>query len=135
MRGVEALCLGGVEETPIIRQTPGHCIIQLGPVAITAAWLRSTIDSAAGGRLLVIVWRGNVAPKHAQHPERRALLRDLPRPATALWEDALVASGSSEETWAWRRETADEIHFSSAHLAASCVERLHTAYGIEKKAA
>lgn len=128
MRGVEALRTGGIEDKAIIRQTPAHCIVQLGPVAITLAWLRSTIDTAADGQLMVIVWQGIVAPQVTHRPEQDANKAGPARAATVVWEDALVAVGSSEATWMWQRKTADGPQHSSAELAALCVQRLHAAF-------
>src|SRR3712207_5583806 len=54
--GVEALAARGLVEKPVAKVSPGRTIIQLGPVALTIAWLRSTLDTVADGQLLAIVW-------------------------------------------------------------------------------
>ena len=109
-----------------VRMTPGRCIVQLGPVALTLAWLRSTLDSVAEGKLLVIAWRGTIAPGGKQIPERGLGPRS-PRTAVALWEETLVADGTSEESWEWRSESDATRAWDSAALASRCVERLRSA--------
>lgn len=126
MRGVAALP-GAADEKATIRRSPDRCIVQLGPVALTIAWLRSSHDAVAAGELLVIVWRGAVAPRRSHHPERPAT-GSAPVGATPLWEQVLVAAGDSEETWAWRQHTDEIARCSSAELAARCVGRLRAAY-------
>ena len=115
------------DQKPVVRQTPGRFIVQLGPVALTMAWLRSTLDSAASGELLVIVWRGAVAPERTHCPERASAARSA-KPVTAVWEEAFSAVASSEATWQWRQATADALQYSSTELAARCVEKLRTAH-------
>jgi hypothetical protein len=127
-RGVSALRGPVAEEKAVVRRSPGRCIVQLGPVALTLAWLRGTHDSVAEGELLVIVWRGTVAPRHLQEPERPAM-RTAPLAATPLWEQVLTAVGDSEETWAWQPSDDDAIErCSSTELAMQCVARLRAAY-------
>ena len=114
----------------VVRQAPGRFIVQVGPVALTMAWLRSTLDSAASGELLVIVWRGTVAPQVTHCPERSSARRTgkAATAATALWEEAFSAVATSEATWLWRHESADAAQYSSADLAARCVDRLRLAH-------
>lgn len=114
------------EEKPVVRQSPGRCIVQLGPVALTLTWLRSTLDSVAEGQLLVIGWRGSVAPKSSHSPERGGLHR-APLPATALWEEVLVAVAADEASWLWRAP-AGSVASSSADLGRRWVERLRCAH-------
>lgn len=126
--GVEGLAATGAVEKPNVRVTPGRCIVQLGPVALTIAWLRSTLDTVAEGQLLVIVWRGSVAPQVSRLPEQQAR-RGTPASApVALLEETLTAAGTDEASWAWRI-AGDQLDFTSAELAARCVERLREAYG------
>jgi hypothetical protein len=108
-------------------RTPDRCIVQLGPVALTLGWLRSTPDSVADGRLLVIVWQGTVTPRRRFHVERPAAAQQPAKSATVLWECEFAAEAASEATWTWR-SVADVGHaVSSDALAASCVERLSAA--------
>jgi hypothetical protein len=125
--GVAALPGAMAEEKAVVRRSPDRCIVQLGPVALTLAWLRSSLDSVATGELLVIVWRGAVAPRTQHQPERPAT-RPAPLPATALWEQVLTAVADSEASWAWQPHEADVAPCSSTELAARCLERLTVAY-------
>jgi hypothetical protein len=127
-RGVAALPAGTEEEKVTVRRSPDRCIVQLGPVALTIAWLRGNNDAVAAGELLVIVWRGAVAPRSRHQPERPAA-GPSPLGATPLWEQVLAAVGDSEVAWAWQAQGDDAIgRCSSAELAARCVGRLRTAY-------
>jgi len=128
VRGVAALRVGPEDEKAEVRRSPDRCIVQLGPVALTLAWLRGNQDSVAEGELLVIVWRGTGAPRHRQQPERPAAGR-APDGATPLWEEVLAPVGDSEETWSWQARGDDEVgRCSSTELAARCVARLRAAY-------
>ena len=70
------------EDVAVVRRAPDRCVVQLGPVALTIAWLRSTIDSVAEGQLLVIVWRGVIAPTGPYAPDRTTALASPVRAAT-----------------------------------------------------
>jgi len=127
VRGVAELATAGVDQKSKERLSPGRCIVQLGPVALTITWLRSAIDSVADGDLLVIVWRGAVAPRAEYLPERMTTQRTLVA-ATAVWEDVFTAAGTDQASWAWQSKDASVNGYSSAELAAQCVERLRVAY-------
>ena len=114
----------GLEEAPEVRLTPGRCIVQLGPAALTLAWLRSTLDSVANGKLLVIAWRGTIAKHGVRSPERIPAPKSGGRTAVAVWEDTLVASGASEGAWEWESEGEGAKRYDSPALAALCVEQL-----------
>jgi len=129
VRGVAAMPGGA---TPVdkatVRRSPDRCIVQLGPVALTLAWLRGAQDAVSVGELLVIVWRGAVAPRARHQPERPAT-GPAPVGATPLWEQVLTATGDSEEAWVWQPQGDERIgQCSSAELAARCVGRLRAAY-------
>lgn len=126
VRGVEAGHAKGLTGKPEIRQSPDRCIVQLGPVALTIAWLRSTLDSVADGELLVIVWRGAVAPARELTPERAQATRA--QSATQLWEQVLTPAAESADEWSWRAASGDLPAFSSSNLARTCVDELHAAY-------
>jgi hypothetical protein len=128
VRGVAVLSDATLAEKATVRRSPDRCIVQLGPVALTIAWLRGGHDAVDAGELLVIVWRGAVAPRARYHPERPAA-GPATVGATPLWEQVLTAAGGSEETWAWQPQDADQVgRCSSAELAARCVGRLRAAY-------
>lgn len=127
VEGVAALPSTNVEHKATARQSPSRCIVQLGPVALTIAWLRGPHDSVETGELLAIVWRGAVAPRQKHEPERHLMVR-APLAATPLWEQVLTAVAETEATWAWQSKDAAVGRCSSAELAARCVERLRVAY-------
>jgi hypothetical protein len=125
--GLTLLAGGGLDEKAAVRRSPDRCIVQLGPVALTIAWLQGAHDSVATGELLVIVWRGAVAPATRFQPERPAH-GPAPVGATAIWEQIFTAVADNETTWTWQPHGADAGWCSSTELAARCVERLGAAY-------
>jgi hypothetical protein len=116
-----------VEDRVVVRRSPDRCIVQLGPVALTMAWLRNAHDSVATGELLVIVWRGVVAPRQRYEPER-PLRGPAPLGATLLWQEVLAAVAESEASWGWQPLDTEVGPCSSTELAARCVQRLRVAY-------
>lgn len=127
VQGVVALHADGIHEKAIVRRSPGRCIVQLGPVAITVAWLRSTLGAVEDGELLAIVWRGAVAPPNDHVPEREPAHR-ASGAVTALWEQSLAPSAASEATWLWQPAGADFAGYSSLEFAERCVNRLGAAH-------
>jgi hypothetical protein len=125
--GVTRLTEVADEEKPVVRRSPDRCIVQLGPVALTLAWLRGSHDSVADGELLIVVWRGAVAPRKQHLPERPSR-GPAAVPAASLWEQVLTPVAESEETWTWQPAAADVSPCGSGDLAARCVERLRVAY-------
>jgi hypothetical protein len=117
----------GVEEKLTVRQSPSRCIVQLGPVALTIAWLRSRSDVVAHGELLVIVWRGAVARREARYTERPTWW-PTPTAATLVWESVLTPAAASEVAWTWQATALDGAEYSSPELAACCVDQLRLAY-------
>jgi hypothetical protein len=121
---VEAI-VGTFELPPekiIVRQSPERCIIQVGTAALTVAWLRSTHDSVAEGELLVILWRGIVAPSLRFKPER--LTDPATITATALRETVFVADASCEADWMWRSIEPISDRYTSANLARAVADQL-----------
>ena len=115
-----------VPEAPVVRRSPARCLVQLGPVALTLAWLQRAQGTVADGELLVVVWNGTVATRTPQGFER-SHDRAGASSATVVWETVLVAVAEREAEWGWAPAgSADAI--SSATLAARCVERLCAAY-------
>jgi hypothetical protein len=126
VQGVMSLHANGLAEKPAVRQAPGRSIIQLGPVAATVAWLRDSSGLIEAGELLVIVWRGAVAPRGEHIPER-ATVRSSSAP-TVVWEQALGPVATSEAAWRWRPHGQDGDGYTSAEVAAESLERLRLAY-------
>lgn len=130
VRGVAALHAASAEPgaEPVVRCSPERCLVQFGPVALTVAWLRRTLDSAAEGELLVIVWRGMITPAGRYLPDRTTTLCTPVRSATVMWEEVLTAVAADEPSWLWRPTGADIGGYRSVELAERCVERLRLAY-------
>ncbi len=116
-----------VPEEPVVRRSPARCLLQLGPVALTVAWLQRAQGTVADGELLAVVWRGEVAMRTPQGFER-SYDRAGATSATALWETVVVANAPSEVLWGWAPPGEPDDAVSSATLAARCVERLCAAY-------
>jgi len=114
-------------EEPVVRRSPARCLVQLGPVALTLAWLQRAQGTVADGELLVVLWRGEVAVRTPQGFER-AHQHSGASSATALWESVLVASAQSETQWGWVSAGKTGEAVSSSALAQQCVERLRAAY-------
>jgi hypothetical protein len=116
-----------VPEEPVVRRSPARCLVQLGPVALTVAWLQRAQGTVADGELLAVVWRGEVAMRTPQGFER-SYERAGASSATSVWETVLVATAPSEILWGWAPPGRADDAVSSATLAARCVERLCAAY-------
>ncbi len=127
VRGVTALHPGSAKDKPVVREAPGRLIVQLGPVALTVTWLRPGHATVEDGELLIILWRGAVAPRGEHIPERSPLRRAASS-ATALWEQTLRPVATEEATWVWKAAGAKGRSHSSAELGDRCVERLRVAY-------
>lgn len=124
---VTALQADGIEEKAVVRRSPGRLIVQLGPVALTIAWLRSTPDVVEEGELLAIVWRGLVAPPGTLRPEQQSAWRAAGK-CTQLWEEALSPVADDEASWVWQLASESGASFTSSDVASRCVDRLRAAY-------
>lgn len=125
-RRVQVLHDSGCSGAAVARPSPDRYIAQLGPVALTVAWLRSRFDSVPDGELLAVVWRGSVAPPGVPRPERKQARRIST--ATVLWEEVVLVAAASEETWRWCPMAGDAAAFTSDELAERYVDRLRAAY-------
>ncbi|MFL5620231.1 MAG: hypothetical protein ACJ79A_17775 [Gemmatimonadaceae bacterium] len=117
----------GIPDEPVVRRSPARCLVQLGPVALTVAWLQRAQGTVADGELLVVVWRGEVAVRTPQGFER-AHQHSGASSATAIWESVLVVAAESETEWGWAPPGAKGDALSSAALAHRCADRLRAAY-------
>jgi len=113
-------------EAPTTRLSPDRCIVQLGPVALTVAYIRSGRDVPVGGQLLAIIWRGTIAARGEHIPERSGG-RKAPAPPVQVWEETHVVSAQSESTWHWHPRALDQAGYTSPELAELCIERLQDA--------
>lgn len=111
------------ELTSVIRQAPERCIVQLGSVALTVAWLRKGPDPSAIGELLLILWRGTIAQRPGE-PSSFSVKPKKQSPPTILWEETLIAAADSEADWTWRPELGDLVGVNSDVLAERAVASL-----------
>jgi hypothetical protein len=120
-------------DAPVVRRTPERCLVQVGPVALTIAWLQRAHGTVADGELLVVVWSGAVAVQAPRSFERTAQ-RAGASSATPVWEIVLTATGESEAEWAWTPVGVGDVTLSSAMLADQCIERLRAAHAERARA-
>jgi hypothetical protein len=114
-----------LEEEAEIRLSPERCIVQVGPVAITIAWLRGPMDSLVDGRLMIIAWRGTIGRRRfTELPTRRGTAPT--QTAVSIWEEVYVAS-ADEHSWEWQCETDASQRYRSAELAERAMARLRSA--------
>jgi len=118
-----AIRLDDAPSIPEQRRQPDRCVLQLADAAVTLSWLRTTKDTVADGRLLVIAWRGTVVTKSSRMPER-SLQPMVVRadPAVAVWEETFLANATSEADWRWRREGDTSGGLDATALARRCGE-------------
>jgi hypothetical protein len=114
-------------DAPVVRRMPAKCLVQVGPVALTVAWLQRAQGTVADGELLVMVWRGAVAVQ-APRGFERTVDRANASSATPVWETVLMASAESEADWAWGPAGVADVTLSSTALADQCIERLRAAH-------
>ena len=127
-----ALADATVSDEPVVRRSPARCLVQLGPVALTVAWLQRAQGTVADGELLIVVWRGEVAVRTPQGFER-AHQHSGASSATARWESGHGVSAASETEWTWapaggKGDAQSSAALSSAALAHRCVDRLRAAH-------
>ena len=114
-------------DAPVVRRTPARCLVQVGPVALTVAWLQKSQGTVADGELLVVVWRGAVAVQ-APRGFERTVDRAGASSATPVWETVLTPTAGSEAELAWVPAGVSDVTVSSATLADQCIERLRSAH-------
>jgi len=119
-----------IEDEPELRLTPDRCIVQIGPVALTIAWLRGPLDSLTDGRLLIIAWRGTITRRRFSEAPRRVNAPNAAQTAAAVWEETFIASADSEATWEWQSEGDPLRRYGSADLAEWCIEQARTAFQV-----
>lgn len=113
-------------ERAVLRQSPDRCILQMGPVALTASWLRGASEPLADGQLLAIVWHGNVFPRNTSNPERATAKG--PAAPVALWEEMLVITAESEESWLWHAGGKSSPGMTAQELARHIIGQLSAAH-------
>ncbi len=123
-----------IEEEPDLRLTPDRCIVQIGPVALTIAWLRGALDSLSDGRLLIIAWRGTITRRRFSEVPHRMNAPHAVQTAVSVWEESFIASADSEASWEWECEEDPSRRYSSADLAERCVAQARAEFQIQQTA-
>lgn len=125
---VDALHSAGLTEKPAARRSPGRCAVQVGPVALSFAWLPAPQQDVSAGELLMIVWHGIVGPRRDLQLDRVALA-PIPKSAVQLWEGVFHPGVLGAETWRWcAPNVLPEGGHTAATLAAHAVDHLQSAY-------
>lgn len=119
-----------IEEEPELRLTPDRCIVQLGPIAITVAWLRGPLDSLTDGRLLIIAWRGTIARRRFREVPTRRSAPVAEQTAVSIWEETFIPS-ADEHRWEWECESDPSRRYDSTQLAIRCIEQLSAAWSLQ----
>lgn len=115
-------------DKPAARRSPGRCSVQVGPVALSFAWLPAPQQDVSAGELLVIVWHGVVGPRRDLQLDRAAKA-PATQSATQLWEGVFHAGIVGADGWRWCEPDVDaEGGHRTAALAAHAVDRLQAAY-------
>ncbi len=105
-----------------VRRSPGRCIVQLGPVALTISWLRTRAETVSQGRLLIVEWTGTVGANGAQEYVNGVPTVAVTQTAKVVRETVYLAEASDEKSWTWRREgKTGRKAYRSAELAKSVV--------------
>lgn len=107
---------------PDVRRSPGRCIVQLGPVALTLSWLRTRAETVSQGRLLIVEWHGTVGANGAQEYVNGVPTIAVSQTAKVVRESVFIADANDEKSWTWRREgKTGRKAYRSQELAKSIV--------------
>lgn len=110
-----------------VRRSPGRCIVQLGPVALTISWLRTRAETVSQGRLLICEWHGTVGANGAQEYVNGVPTVAVTQTAKVVRESVFIADANDEKSWTWRREgKTGRKAYRSAELAKSCVSSINS---------
>ena len=110
-----------------VRRSPGRCIVQLGPVALTISWLRTRAETVSQGRLLICEWLGTVGANGQQEYVNGVPTIAVTQTAKVVRESVFIADASDEKSWTWRREgKTGRKAYRSAELAKSCVSSINS---------
>src|SRR6185503_12167503 len=82
-----------------VRRSPGRCIVQLGPVALTISWLRTRAETVSQGRLLIVEWNGTVGANGAQEYVNGVPTVAVTQTAKVVRETVFIADASDEKSW------------------------------------
>lgn len=106
----------------VVAQAPGRLMVQLGPVALTIAWLRGSLDNAADGQLMVVYWEGVVVHGTRRIPERAPVAAAAS--ARTIAEENYVVVAEDEASWRWHAAVPDDADLTTSELAERCIARL-----------
>ncbi|MBA3920104.1 MAG: hypothetical protein C0516_16190 [Gemmatimonas sp.] len=123
VKAVKGIAAEKEVEPPVLRMAPERCIVQVGPVALTAAHIKTGSDVPLGGHLLAIVWHGTIAPRGDHVPERNGARAKAITP-TQLWEESCTVSADNENNWHWHPNGLDQAGYTSTELAERCLAQL-----------
>lgn len=124
---VDALAAALVDK-PSARRSPGRCSVQVGPAALSVAWLPAPQQDVSAGELLVIVWHGVVGPRRDLQLDRAAKGPAI-QTAVRVWEGVFHAGIAGADSWRWcAADVLPEGGHRTAELAAHAVDRLQAAY-------
>ena len=87
-----------------VRRSPGRCIVQLGPVALTISWLRTRAETVSQGRLLIVEWNGTVGANGAQEYVNGVPTVAVTQTAKVVRESVFLPDADDEKSWTWKRE-------------------------------
>lgn len=109
-----------------VRRSPGRCIVQIGPVALTLSWLRTRAETVSQGRLLVVEWHGSVGANGQQEYVNGVPTVAVTQTAKVVRETVFLPDASDEKSWTWRREGKNARKaYKSGDLAKSCVTSIN----------
>ena len=109
-----------------VKRSPGRCIVQLGPVALTISWLRTRGETVSQGRLLIVEWTGTVGANGEQEYVNGVPTVAVKQTAKVVSENVYLAEAHDEKSWTWRREAKNSRKaFRSGELAKSIVSSIN----------
>jgi len=110
-----------------VKRSPGRCMVQLGPVALTISWLRTRAETVSHGRLLIVEWTGTVGANGAQEYVNGVPTVAVTQTAKVVRETVYLAEASDEKSWTWRREGKNgRKAYKSPELAKSVVSSVNS---------
>jgi hypothetical protein len=108
-----------------VKRSPGRCIVQLGPVALTLSWLRTRAETVSQGRLLIVEWKGTVGANGAQEYVNGVPTVAVTQTAKVVRETVFLPDASDEKSWTWRRDAKNgRKAYRSTELAKSVVSSI-----------
>lgn len=109
-----------------VKRSPGRCIVQLGPVALSISWLRTRGETVSQGRLLIVEWNGTVGANGEQEYVNGVPTVAVKQTAKVVSENVFLAEANDEKSWTWRREGKNARKaYRSGELAKSVVSSIN----------